>query len=117
MGAQTLGRDALRVLERLRLIVRPSDAGRERGDNASRDFHAPLGADDGKRLRELISLAVPHTRSLQIGHGSAGKERDERLGGTGADGLVTVGGGAVHARMIPCRPAHVNPQHRNKCKK
>lgn len=100
MGAQTLRGDPLRVLRRLRLIVRPSDAGRERGDNASRHFHVPSGGRT-QRVSERLRLIVPPLGSVEVEERSLREERDEGFGGSGADGEVTVGGGAVHARIIP----------------
>ena len=108
MGAQSLRRDALRVLVRLRLIVRPSHAGRERGDNAARDFHVPSGRG-AQRISERASLIVPPLGGAQVEQRSLREERDEVADGSGVDGVVTgVGGGAVHACIVPYRPPVVN---------
>ena len=104
VGAQSLRGDALRVLQGLGLIVRPSDAGRECGDHGRGSDHAPLGADRLQRLREGTGLGVPRLRGLQIGHGSAGQQIEERHDSGGADGIVTVGGAGAHAWMIPRCP-------------
>ena len=94
MGAQTLRHDALRVLVRLRLVVRPSDAGRERGDNAARNFHAPLGADEAQTASEVSGLGVPRIGSSSIEEGSGCEEGTETVGN---------GGGGDHALIVTDR--------------
>ena len=111
MGAKTLRGDPLRVLRRLRLIVRPSDAGRERGDNGRGDFHVPSG-HRAQRVSEALRLGVPTLGSVEVEERSLGEKPDERFGGAVADGEVTVGGGAVHARIVPDAARPVNPQRR-----
>ena len=109
MGTQALRRDALRVLVRLRLIVRPSHAGRERGDNASRDFHIPLRTNRREGFSERVSLAVPTLGGVEIVQRGVAQQADERLGGAGADGFVTLGAGGAHACIVPWRRLNVNP--------
>ena len=113
VGAQTLRRDALRVLGRLRLIVRPRHTGRERGHNGRGDFHAPLGAQDAERLREVSGLGVPLLRGGVVEEGSRCEVADEGFDGVGADGFVTVGASGAHAYIVPCHAGHVNGWGRN----
>ena len=94
MGAQSLRHDALRVLVRLRLIVRPSDAGRECGDNGRSDFHAPLGAHDAEAGSELVGLGVPTLGGVDIEQ-RGGCEEGAETGG--------VGGGGDHGSIVPDR--------------
>ncbi len=108
VGTQSLRRDTLRVLVRLTLIVRPRDAGRERGDNAARNFHAPIGANEAQTTGEVSGFNVPRIGGRMIEEGSGGEEGTEtvRNGGGG-------GGGAVHAYIVPCHAVHVNRWRRN----
>jgi len=103
VGAQTLRRDALRVLGGLRLVVLPSDAGRERGDNGRGHFHAPLRAQDAERFREVSGLGVPLLRGGVVEEGSRCEVADEGFDGVGADGFVTVGAGGAHGSIVPYR--------------
>ena len=102
MGAEPLRRDALRVLLRLHLIVRPRDTGRECGDNAARHFEVPSGAV-AERLREPGSLTVPTLGSVVVEEGS-GREEGRETGGVG---------GAVHACIVTDPDAECNPVQRN----
>ena len=102
MGSEPLRRDALRVLLRLDLIVRPSDSGRECGDNAARHFEVPSGAV-AERLREPGSLTVPTLGSVVVEEGS-GREEGRETGGVG---------GAVHAYIVTDPDAECNTLQRN----
>ena len=88
VGAQTLRRDALRILERLGLIVAPSNAGRECGHDASGHLKVPSG-DGTERVSERLGLVVPRFSSVQVEEGSGGEERTE-----------LVGVGVVHGRIV-----------------
>ena len=99
VGPQTLRRDALRVLRRLRLIVRPRDTGRECRHDASRRFEAPPGGG-AEGFSERARLIVPTLGSAQVEERSLREQRDEGVDGSGADGGVA-GGGGVHARIVP----------------
>ena len=103
MGAEALRRDALRVLVRLRLIVRPCHTGRERGDNGRGHFHAPLGAQDAQRLREVSGLNVPLLRGSVVEEGSRCEVADEGFDSAGADGFVTIGASGAHGSIVPDR--------------
>ena len=111
VGAQPLRRDALRVLQRLRLIVRPSDAGRECGDNGRGDLHRPLGADARERVSERVGVVVPRVGGEQVGLGGAGQQADEVGEREGPDGFVAGGGG--HERSIRDGQADGGPRRRN----
>jgi len=100
VGAQALGHDALRVLVRLGLIVCPRDAGRERGHHASGHFHVP-SRGGRQRLRELARLGVPTLGGAQIVERGLREEADEGFDGAGANCFVALGGGAVHAYIVP----------------
>jgi hypothetical protein len=100
MGAQATGRDALRVLRGLRLVMGPSDAGRERGDNGRGNLQRPLGALNAQRLGKLARIIVPAHGRVQVKERSGCEEADETLGGLGSDGSVT-GSGGGHASSIP----------------
>jgi len=99
VGAEAPRRDALRVLDGLRLIVRPSDAGRERGDNGRGDLQRPLGTLDAQRIGKLPRIIVPCHCSVQVEERSGGEEADETLGGLGSDGGVA-GSGGGHASIV-----------------
>ncbi len=76
---QTARSNALRVLERLSLVVSPSDAGAERGHNAARHFHVPLGTNHAEGSRERVSLSVPCVSSLIIETGSGCEEGEQTI--------------------------------------
>ncbi len=100
VGVKTLRRDALRVLRGLRLVMGPSDAGRERGDNGRSDLQRPLGALNAQRFGKLPSVIVPAHGGVQVKERSGSEEADEARGGLGSDGGVT-GSGGGHARIVP----------------
>ena len=104
MRAQPLRRDALRVLQGLGLIVRPSDAGRERGDHGRGDLHGPFGANARQRISERTGLGVPRTGSSVVGFGGSAQRSDEVGERDGSDGFVA--GGGVHERSIRYRGAN-----------
>ncbi len=99
VGVKTLRRDALRVLGGLSLVMGPSDAGRERGDNGRSDLQRPLGTLDAQRLGKLPRIIVPCHCSVQVEERSGGEEADETLGGLGSDGGVA-GSGGGHASIV-----------------
>ena len=103
MGAQALRRDALRVLVRFRLIVRPSNAGAERGHYAASDFHAPPGGQ-AKRVRESPGLGVPRIGGSGVEEGSGCEEGTETVGN---------GGGGDHGSIVTDRVRKVNGRERN----
>ncbi len=100
VGVKTLRRDALRVLGGLSLVMGPSDAGRERGDDGRSDLQRPFGALNTQRLGKLPRIIVPAHGCVQVKERSGGEERDEALGGLGSDGGVA-GSGGGHARIVP----------------
>ena len=109
--AQTLRRDALRVLRRLRLIVRPRHTGREGRHDASRRFEAPSGGR-AEGFSERARLIVPTLGSAQVEQRSLREQRDEGVDGSGADGGVA-GGGGVHACIVPSWGGGVKRGERN----
>ena len=100
VGAESLRRDALRVLVSLRLIVRPRHTGRERGDNGRGNFRAPLRTQDAQRLREVSGLNVPLLRGGVVEEGSRCEVADEGFDGVGADGFVAVGASGAHGSIV-----------------
>ena len=105
MGSKATRADALRVLQCLHFVMRPSDAGRERGDDGRSDLQRPIGADDLQRLREGTRIGVPRTGGSEIGVGGRAQERDEVSEREGSDGFVA--GGGVHGRIVRERGANV----------
>lgn len=91
--------------------MRPSDAGRECGDNGRGDLQRPVGADDGQRVSERPSVGVPRPSGPEVGLGGAGQQRDELGHGAGSDGFVA--GGGVHERSIRDGQADGGPRRRN----
>ena len=100
VGVKALRRDALCVLRGLRLVMGPSDAGRERGHDGRSDLQRPLGALNAQRLGKLPRIIVPAHSRVQVKERSGCEEADETLGGLGSDGGVT-GSGGGHASSIP----------------
>lgn len=85
--------------------MRPSDAGRESGDNGGSDLQRPFGANARQRISERTGLGVPRTGRIVVGHGSAGQQPDKVRERDGSDGFEAVGG--VHERSIRYRGANV----------